>query len=136
MRPSLNALGRVTAMLLTAASFQAATPVMAQPMPDSRSGLVLFPMPPDRVRVEENGYTRLRSIGADGYDIFIRAPFESLGSASDAVEMHARWLASFYRVQPAGAPTAIPHTGRLDVAVRAFYIGTPDGRTSYTVVAA
>ena len=93
-------------------------------------------MPPDRLRVEENGYTRLRSLGADGYDIFIRPPFDVTGSAADAVEMHAQWLAGFYRVQPAGAPTTIPHPGRLDVSVRAFFIGTADGRTSFTIVAA
>jgi len=130
MRPSLNALLRLTAMLLTAASFQAATPALAQTIASSRSGLVLFSMPPDRLRVEENGYTRLRSLGADGYDIFIRPPFDVTGSAADAVEMHARWLAGFYRVQPAGAPTTIPHPGRLDVSVRAFFIGTADVRRS------
>ena len=136
MKPFLNPLLRLTALVLTAASFQAATPVMAQPVANSRSGLVLFPMPPDRLRVEENGSTRLRSLGTDSYDIFIRAPFDVTGSAADAVERHARWLAAFYRVQPVGAPTTIPHPGGLDVSARSFVIGSADGRTSFTVVAA
>src|SRR5690349_8934217 len=94
-----------------------AAPAAAAPMPTSRSGIVLFTLPADRQRVEEMGYTALKPFGTlDSYEIRIRPPFETWGSAADAVEMHARWLASAFRVQPASVATSFRHAGGFDVA--------------------
>ena len=111
-------------------------PAAAQPVPFSRSGIVMFTLaPPDRVRVEETGYTALKPIGADAYDILIRPPFDTFSTAADAVENLARWLASFYRVQPASMPTAMRHPGGFELAVRSFFVGGADGRVSSVLVA-
>src|SRR5262245_30575183 len=114
---------------------QAAAPAAAQQLPSSRSGIVMFTLPPDRIRVEEAGYTALKPLGADAYDIRIRAPFDTSATAVDAVEMHARWLSTFYRVQPISMPTGMRHPGGFDLAFRSFYVGGADGRVSLVLVA-
>ena len=117
------------------AGLSAIAPARAQQLPSSRSGIVLFTLPPDRQRVEEMGYTALKPFGGvDTYEIRIRPPFETWGSAADAVEMHARWMATTFRVQPASAPASFRHTGGFDVALRTFFLGSPDGRVGSVLV--
>jgi hypothetical protein len=113
----------------------AVPPATAQMMPSSRAGIVLFTLPADRQRVEEAGYTALKPFRPDSYEIRIRPPFEIGSSAADAVEMHARWLATAHTVQPATMPTAFRHSGGFDVALRTFYLGAPDGRIVSVLVA-
>jgi hypothetical protein len=121
--------------LLAIACLSAAVPARADQMPSSRSGIVLFSLPADRQRVEEMGYTALKRFGtSETYEIRIRPPFETWGSAADAVETHARWLATAYRVQPATTPTAFRHSGGFDVALRTFFLGAPDGRVVSVLV--
>ena len=107
----------------------------AQQLPTSRSGIVLFTLPADRQRVEEMGYTALKPFGlSDAYEIRIRPPFETWGSAADAVEMHARWMATAFRVQPASAPASFRHANGFDVALRTFFLGSADGRVASVLV--
>jgi hypothetical protein len=123
-------------MFIAIAGFLLAVPsATAQVMPTSRAGIILFTLPADRQRVEEAGYTALKPFGPDGYEIRIRPPFEIWSSAADAVEMHARWLATAYTVQPATVPTAFRHFGGFDVALRTFYLGASDGRIVPVLVA-
>lgn len=117
------------------ASLSAVPWATAQQLPTSRSGIVLFTLPADRQRVEEMGYTALKPFGlSDTYEIRIRPPFETWGSAADAVEMHARWMATAFRVQPASAPASFRHAGGFDVALRTFLLGGADGRVASVLV--
>src|SRR5262245_8666709 len=110
-------------------------PAAAEPMPTSRSGIVLFTLPVARQRVEEFGYTALKSFRPDGYEIRIRPPFDTVSSAAEAVETHARWLATAYAVQPATTPAAFRHSNGFDVALRTLYLRGSDGRVVSLVVA-
>lgn len=122
-------------MFLAIACLSAAVPARAQQLPSSRSGIVLFTLPPDRQRVEEVGYTALKPFGgSNAYEIRIRPPFETWGSAADAVETHARWLATAFRVQPASSPASFRHAGGFDVALRTFFLASPDGRVASVLV--
>ena len=112
-----------------------AGPTAAEPLPTSRAGIVLFTLPADRLRVDEMGYTALKPLGfSDSYEIRIRPPFETWGTAADAVEMHARWLATAFRVQPASMPASFRHAGGFDVALRTFFLGSTDGRVASVLV--
>ena len=127
---------RMAIMFLAIAGFSAALPVDAQEAPSSRAGIVLFTVPANRQRVEEMGYTALKPLGLlDTYEVRIRPAFETWTSALDAVEMHARWLATAFRVQPASAPASFRHPSGFDVALRTFFVGMPDGRVVSFVVA-
>src|SRR5947207_2058789 len=124
-----------TTLFLTLSALLGLSPAYAQPIPASRSGIVLFVPPADRMRVEEAGYTALKPIGyAEPFEIRIRAPFDSLGTAGEAVEMHARWLATAFVVQPASLPTTVRHRAGFDVAMRSFWLRTPDGRVTPLIV--
>ena len=127
---------RVKMCLFAAIACLSAVPVAsAQQLPTSRSGIVLFTLPADRQRVEEMGYTALKPLGfADTYEIRIRPPFETWGSAADAVEMHARWMATAFRVQPTSVPASFRHAGGFDVALRTFFLSSPDGRVGSVLV--
>jgi len=129
-RPSLK-----MCTFIAIACLSAVPGASAQQLPTSRSGIVLFTLPADRQRVEEMGYTALKPLGfSDTYEIRIRPPFETWGSAADAVEMHARWMATSFRVQAASAPTSFRHVGGFDVALRTFFLGSPDGRVASVLV--
>jgi hypothetical protein len=121
----------VAAMLLPAATSE------AQEIVSSPVGTVLFSLPGDRLRVEEAGYTALKGIGfVAAPEIRIRPPFQSFGAAGDAVEMHAHWVATAFRVQAVTVPTAFRHRAGFDVALRTFILTGGDGRTATLVVAA
>lgn len=110
-------------------------PVAAAPIPTSRSGLVLFTLPVDRQRVEEIGYTALKTLRPDGYEIRIRTPFDLPNSAADVVQMHAQWLATAFNVQPASMPQTFRHASGFDVALQTFYLRGADGRIFSMLVA-
>jgi hypothetical protein len=107
----------------------------SEPIPTSRSGIVLFTLPVDRQRVEEAGYTALKPFRPDSYEIRIRPAFDISSSVADAVEMHARWMATAYAVQPATMPSAFHHPAGFDVALRTFYLRGADGRVASVLVA-
>jgi hypothetical protein len=115
-------------MFVAIACLSAVPGAKAQQLPSSRSGIVLFTLPADRQRVDEMGYTALKPLGfSDTYEIRIRPPFETWGTAADAVETHARWMATAFRVQPASVPASFRHAGGFDVALRTFFLGSADG---------
>ena len=122
-------------MFVAIACLSAVPGAKAQQLPPSRSGIVLFTLPADRQRVDEMGYTALKPLGfSDTYEIRIRPPFETWGTAADAVEMHARWMATAFRVQPASMPASFRHAGGFDVALRTFFLGSADGRVASVLV--
>src|SRR5262245_27880465 len=121
-------------VFIVIAGFLCAAPAaLAQPMPTSRAGIVLFTLPADRQRVEEAGYTALKPFRQDGYEIRIRPPFDTLSSAAEAVEMHARWMGRAYAGRPVTMPTAFRHAGGFDVALRTFSVGGTAGAVSVLV---
>ena len=126
----------VIPVLVAAILLPAATSV-AQEIVSSPVGTVLFSLPGDRLRVEEAGYTALKGIGFGAApEIRIRPPFQSSGSAGDAVERHAHWMATAFRVQAVTIPTAFRHSAGFDVALRTFILTGADGRSATVVVAA
>jgi len=123
--------------VLVAATLLPAATSVAQEIVSSPVGTVLFSVPGDRLRVEEAGYTALKGIGFGAApEIRIRRPFQSFGSAGDAVELHAHWMATAFRVQAVTIPTAFRHRAGFDVALRTFILTGADGRSATVVVAA
>jgi len=123
--------------VLVAATLLPAATSVAQEIVSSPVGTVLFSVPGDRLRVEEAGYTALKGIGFGAApEIRIRPPFQSFGSAGDAVELHAHWIATAFRVQAVTIPTAFRHRAGFDVALRTFILTGADGRSATVVVAA
>jgi hypothetical protein len=108
-----------------------------QEPPPSRSGLILFRMPPDRQRQEEPGYTllRLKDPAAPGYQIVIRPGAPASATVGDAVQNHAVvFLARSFRVQPVTEWAFHTHPAGYDMAVRGYALDGADNRRVITYI--
>lgn len=110
---------------------------LAQEVTSSQAGAVIFILPADRLRIEEVGYTALKGVGfVAAPEIRIRPPFPGVGSARDAVERHARWMATAYRVLPVASPRVYRQRTGLDAVLRTYLLTGADGQSAWVVVAA